>query len=228
MIELLRWPSFFLVTATVLLTGWVHGLWSGRWQPNHELIEAVGRVDKVPLKVGDWNAETETSDDSEFYQAGAMSYWTRRYTHARTKESVLVILMCGRAGRMSVHTPEVCYQGAGFSLAGAPEPWTIKWQEISSEATATFWTAQFRKDGTTSTPLRLLWGWNSRGDWQALKNPRWDTKGEPFLYKMYISLDGASEPRRNQEAQPADMRRAQEFLHEFLPRMQEALYPSGQ
>jgi Protein of unknown function (DUF3485) len=223
MSELLRWPTFVLVMATVLLSGWVHGLWSGRWQPEHELTEAVQRVDKVPMTVGPWSAETETPDDGEFYQAGAMSYWARRYTHAQTKESVLVILMCGRPGRMSTHTPEVCYQGAGFTLSGAPEAWTMSWQEIASESTASFWTAQFRKDGSTPTQLRLLWSWNCQGTWEALKNPRWETKGEPFLYKMYISLDGAG-PRRGQEAQTADLRRAQEFLHEFLPRMQEALF----
>jgi hypothetical protein len=44
---------------------------------------------------------------------------------------------------------------------------------------------------------------------------------------MYVSLEGsAAEPRRNQN-QPAesDLSRAQEFLHEFLPKLQRSLFP---
>jgi Protein of unknown function (DUF3485) len=222
----LSWRCFLAVFGTLLLTGWMHGLRSGRWQPEEALTEAVARVDAVPLTVGEWSAEAEPVDDDEFYQAGAMSYWVRRYTHARTRESVLVILMCGRPGRMSVHTPEICYQGAGFSLAASPATFTVTWQEIASECRATFWTARFRKEGPSlPAPLRLLWGWNSRGRWQAPSNPRWETKGEPFLYKIYVALDGAGPGlRRSHEETPPDLRQAQEFLQEFLPQLQESLF----
>ena len=240
--ELFRWPSVLTVVAVLLFSGWLHGLRSGRWRPEQDLIEAAERVAQVPMTVGQWSAEAQPEDDGEFYQAGALSHWTRRYTHARTKESVLVILMCGRADRMSVHTPEVCYQGAGFNMAGSPEALTVTWQEISSEASAAFWTALFRKEDNSSAPLRLLWGWNSGGNWQALRHPRWDTADESYLYKMYISLDGA-EVRRLQDSAvkqpaganlrqitlqpgaPTDLRRAQDFLHEFLPKLRESLLP---
>ena len=78
----------------------------------------LARVDDVPLEIGDWKAEIEESERSAFLQAGAMATGLRKYTHASSKHSLLVILMCGRAGRMSAHTPEVCYQGAGYKLVG--------------------------------------------------------------------------------------------------------------
>jgi len=221
----LRWTAFATSLAILLVTGWVHGQWSGRWQSEDSLLAAVARVEEVPMEIGDWKAEAEESDRSAFFQTGARGYWTRKYTHASSKHSLLVILMCGRAGRMSVHTPEVCYQGAGYKLAGMPEPWTVQWQasvadapgspEIVHESSGSFWTAQFRKDAGFSGNLRLFWSWNNRGTWQALSSPRWETRGEKFLYKMYIS----------HETVGSDTHLAQEFMQEFLPVLQKTLFP---
>src|SRR4051794_23502366 len=112
------------LVAVVLLVsaGVVHGLWTERWQPSPALEDAAEKVARVPLRFGDWVGKEGEPDPEAFAMAGARGYWTRTYTNERTGESVLVILMCGRAGRMSVHTPEVCYRGAGFDLADTPAP----------------------------------------------------------------------------------------------------------
>jgi hypothetical protein len=219
----LRLLSFAAALALVLGSGWVHGMWSGRWQEQDSLVEAVARVDQVPLTLGDsatapptWTARPEETDEGSFAQTGALAYWARTYTHASGNHHVLVILMCGRPKNMAVHTPEVCYQGAGFKMVGVPETWNVSWQEIASEARASFWTAQFRKETGFTGGLRLFWGWNSQGEWQALRNPRWDARGEPFLYKMYVSHDVVG----------ADTRLAQEFMQEFLPTLQKTLFPN--
>ena len=58
--------------------------------------------------------------------AGAKGWWVRRFTNERTGTSVLVILLCGRAGPLSVHKPETCYTGAGYALASAPVRYTVR------------------------------------------------------------------------------------------------------
>src|SRR6266446_9220579 len=104
----------------IALCGVVHGLRAERWQTSRALEEALARVELAPLEIGDWKAEPQENDVQAFAQAGAQRYWTRLYTNARKGQSVLAILMCGRAGRMAVHTPEVCYRGAGYELYDTP------------------------------------------------------------------------------------------------------------
>src|SRR5262245_47984638 len=104
-----------LVAALLLLVcGLAHGLWTERWSPSEALHHAAARVERVPMEIGPWKATAVETDSAAFFQAGALKYWARSYVDENRKTPVLVILMCGRAGRMAVHTPEVCYRGAGY------------------------------------------------------------------------------------------------------------------
>src|SRR5579864_1510783 len=126
MTRLLPW----LTTMTLLLSvGLVHGLWSERWQSSEALATACARVGDVPLEIGDWQGKDVMVDTEAFAQAGARSYWARSYTHQHDGSTVLAILMCGRAGRMAVHMPEVCYRGAGYDLWEAPARTVIRDEE---------------------------------------------------------------------------------------------------
>ena len=194
-----------ILTAIALLL--VSGLACARLTGDTEQLDAaIARVAKVPHVIGNWQAQDESMDDALFDKAGARGYWTRLYVHQRTHESVLVILMCGRAGRMAVHTPEVCYRGAGFDLPAAATTYDLKNDPTSDR----FFTAQFTKKASTTTNLRLYWAWNARGHWEASPSPRWEFRGEPFLYKLYVSRS-LKEP----SAGKADA--TTEFLRELVP-----------
>jgi len=183
-----------------------------------DLVAATARVTDVPRDFGDWHAQDETVDETLFENAGAKSHWTRLYVNQRTRESVLVILMCGRAGRMAVHTPEVCYRGAGFELPG--EATTYELKGAPGDEASRFFTAQFTKKGSTPTSLRLYWAWNARGPWEASPSPRWQFRGAPFLYKLYVSRT-LSEPTNGKSA--ADP--TTDFLQEFVPVLGQKLFP---
>lgn len=200
-----------VLTAVLVLTasGLVHGIWAERWRPSEELRAACARVELVPLEVGDWTAAAEDADTASFAQAGAQSYWVRAYTNPRKKTTLYVILMCGRSGKMAVHTPEICYRGAGFELADRPEVWTVS--AATGESLGAFWTASFTKG--SGADLRLAWGWNANKGWQAPTSPRWDFGGEPFLYKLYLS----------HELTPGSERAAEDFMRQFLPQLQKTL-----
>ena len=207
--------AFLAAVAALLVSGIACHLLA---KDSAELDEAVIRIADVPTTIGAWQAHEEETDAAAFEQAGAKGYWTRTYVNQRTRESVLVILMCGRPGKMSVHTPEVCYRGAGYELEGQPAAFPIKNEQ--GKATNQMWTAPFTKTAAITTHLRLYWAWNSRGDWEASASPRWRFRGEPFLYKLYVSRDTGEEPNVTAEADPTA-----EFLRQLLPEMKQTLFP---
>ena len=121
-----RNAAILIALGILTASGLVHGFWSERWNPSTALEEAAARVEEVPLTAGDWKAETVDSEPSVFFQAGARRYWTRCYVNPKKKGTFFVILMCGRSGRMAVHTPEVCYRGAGYEMGGDTQTFVAK------------------------------------------------------------------------------------------------------
>jgi hypothetical protein len=208
-----RFYAFLAAIVTLLASG---VLYHALARDSAQLDAAAERVAQVPTIVGDWHGHDEATDDGAFAQAGAKAYWMRVYVHQKTKASVLVILMCGRSGRMAVHTPEVCYGGAGFELQDAAKPCEFK--NETGEKTSQFWTAHFVKKAGAPKHLRLYWAWNARGEWDASSSPRWQFRGEPFLYKLYVSRDISQAPNTAAQADAAA-----EFLRTFLPVLKQSL-----
>src|SRR5262249_21536378 len=170
---MLRAFSIAVAFALVVLSGLVHGFWTLRWETAQalQLEEALARVPDVPLKFGQWEGRDVQVDSVPFARAGARAYWMRQYRHRQTGQVVAAILMCGRAGPMSVHTPDVCYRGAGYELTRPARRHTFP--ASSSEGAAAFWTGDFAKGLPSATGgLRLLWSWSADGQWQAPDNPR--------------------------------------------------------
>jgi hypothetical protein len=120
--------------------------------------------------------------------------------------------MCGRAGRMAVHTPEVCYRGAGFDLFESPVTKVIR--DASGGEAGVFLSARFSKQSTGLHELRLYWAWGDGTDWQAPSNPRWAFRGRPYLYKLYVSHELEGPPSADVTAG---------FLRELLPALKETL-----
>ena len=218
-----------IVIALAILAGGglAHGLLAERTQSSPILADAAARVSQVPLEIGDWHGHTIDTDSEPFAQTGALSYWTRSYVHPGRQAALLVILMCGRSGRMAVHTPEVCYRGAGYETASEPVAWTLKSTE--GEVLGSFWTARFVKETAAAGDLRLTWGWNAGYGWRAPNNPRWEFGGRPFLYKLYISQDspaGTANRGGPMSRRTATTEAAQDFMRQFLPTLQQTLLES--
>jgi hypothetical protein len=207
-------PRYAIALSVLLLAvcGYVHGRWTDRWQKSTALEEAVARVVLVPLVIDDWHGEAVEADARSFAQAGAQSYWMRVYKHVRTRQSAMAILMCGRAGHMAVHTPEICYGGAGYELYDRPSVTPVR-AESGTELGKMF-TARFTKAAGLGSDLRLYWGWNPGDGWQAPRSPRWEFRGRPYLYKLYVSHDQAAAQNRDASA---------ELLGTLLPALEKTL-----
>src|SRR3954451_18636542 len=106
--------------ALVIAAGIVHGRWTLRWSKSHAVEAAVARLEGVPTAVGDWNGQELALDPRQLTMAEIAGHVTRRYVNRRSGAAVTVLLVCGRPGPISVHTPDICYAGAGYELAGPP------------------------------------------------------------------------------------------------------------
>jgi hypothetical protein len=160
--------------------GYVHGVWTDRWHTSLQLEDAVAQLERVPTTIGDWHSEAETTlSEREVEQAGFSGYISRRYKNRRNGASVNLLLACGRAGPMSVHTPEICYRGSGYDQVGP----TVRHPEKDAE----LWKAVFNKvDAAPPLKLRVYWAWNNAGAWRAPANPRIAFGGSRALYKLYV------------------------------------------
>ncbi len=208
-----RTIAFVLGLAVLLAGGVVHGLYAERWQTSTAREEAVAKLPCVPMTVGEWVGEVQTTDDKEYAQAGAQGYWARMYR--KDAKEFLVILMVGRSGRMAVHTPEVCYSGAGFDIAGSPALYAAR--TSGGAELGAFWSANFLKPSIVNAELQLSWSWSDGSLWKAPTNPRTTFAGQPALYKLYISqyVSGLGSD--------AGTKNRDEFLRVFLPALNEAL-----
>jgi hypothetical protein len=180
----LRPVPLMVAFVALLVSGLVHGFWTQRWQSDAALDAAVARLSTVPMQAGSWKGATIEVDPEPFRQARAVGYWMRRYTKPGAGDSITVILMCGRAGHMSVHTPDICFRGAGYEMAGQAV-------HVRTDQ-AEFWTARFRPPGPTGAgDLAIYWTWGGDGGWQAPNSPRLTFGGQAYLYKLYVVRETA-------------------------------------
>src|SRR5262249_12710674 len=102
----------------VLAAGTLQGLHSNRWHSSADLEAAVGRLNGVPESFGNWRGEKQEFDVEELKRAGIKGHAAYRYRNIVTGEQVTMLIVCGRFGPISVHTPDICYAGAGYEPVG--------------------------------------------------------------------------------------------------------------
>jgi hypothetical protein len=199
------------MAATVLIvaTGIVHGFWTDRWAAAVEPKQAAERLAQLPMTIGEWDgADPEIQGESV---PGVVGSLQRRYTHRVTGATVILALVCGRPGPVSIHTPDSCYTASGYDF-GARSPVTVA-------PGVDFWTADaVRVKATEETRLRLFWAWNSGQGWSAPDDARTNFARYPVLHKLYVlrELNSLAEPVKDD---PVLL-----FLRALLPEMDARLF----
>ncbi|WP_406701325.1 exosortase-associated EpsI family protein (plasmid) [Singulisphaera sp. Ch08] len=123
---LARWGRVALACIVLTISGGVR--W---WQVRQ--VEAVlrdGRIapfplDDLPLVLGDWRGEETKIDPKIARRTGATDLITRRYVDQRTGATLEAIILYGPSTEVYGHTPEVCYQAAGYEKVAGPDARTI-------------------------------------------------------------------------------------------------------
>jgi hypothetical protein len=207
-----------LLTALALLAGDVllYGSWTNRWTSSRELDEAVARLKAAPKELGEWQAEDLELSNREVAQAEIAGYLFRRYKNQRTGEAITILLLCGRSGPMSVHTPDICYRGAGYSQVGGEARTEVL--RAGAEQPTKVWSANFAKEGPlTTSRLRISWAWKAQQSWEAPDNPRLAFAGRSALYKLYVVR------QLNSSSERAEEELCQDFLSQLLPQLDRVL-----
>jgi Protein of unknown function (DUF3485) len=201
-----------IVAMVLLADGYLCGHWSGRWGDSQRV--AADSLAQLPLVIGEWQGERLEFDPRIAKSAGFGGYLLRRYENQRTRATVTMLLASGRPGPLGVHTPEVCYAGAGFAQAGASTRGNV--DRLTNETPAEFLQGKFvRKNQVQTEELRVVWTWNKNGTWLCPDNPRWTLTGVPVVYKLYVcqALVPGSEDGNN----------CVDFLRDALPELDRAL-----
>jgi hypothetical protein len=207
--------AFFTAVAVLIGTGVVHGLWTDRWTVSTKPEACAAKLSCLPMSIGDWNGRSLEVDPLELDKGGIVNYIARDYVNSRTKNQVQMILTCGRPGSICAHTPDVCFEGAGYRMSNSPD----KFSPTSSPSDS-FWLVNFVKDGTEGRgSIRVFWSWNAVGHWQAADYPRLAFARHPALFKLYVSrrLSGRKE---NNDRDPC-----LDFLNILLPELKKCLFP---
>lgn len=207
-----QWIAAALGSTALIACGLVHGFWTDRWTAPVETTQAAERLNEIPLEIGDWEGEVIDVKPNEA-GVGVAGFIKRRYVHRKTGTVVSLLLVCGRPGPVSIHTPEACYGASGFQVG-------IKNRYDADEKDRLWKTDAIRASATEETRLRLYWGWSDGAKWNAADEARLQYARCPVLHKLYVirELNGLNESNRNEPCE--------QFLTQLLPMLRKTLFAS--
>jgi len=204
------WP--FLIACCLLVgAAFAHGLRADRWGTTVDLTDAAQFLDQIPSRIGDWESVDVKLPEEQVTASHAARILSRRYTHKYTREEVTVLLLCGRPGPISVHTPDICYTGAGFVIGPSRE------EALDDNNSA--WVADFKRGEPSEMTLRIHWAWNAGEIWVASGSPRMDFARTKLLYKLYLVRVVPPTPKPNGNSPDI------EFAKSLFPAIKPYLFP---
>jgi Protein of unknown function (DUF3485) len=203
----------------ILLTAVAVGRSTGRWSPLPSLDRYTGALEQLPLKAGNWVGQPVPLEDAESLErAGIFGHLHRQYRDAQTGGTVTMLLLCGRPGPISVHTPDVCYRGAGFIPFGEPTQQPVA---VDKMGTVPFWWLRLQPPNAAArvgNEMEIRWAWVAPTTGVAAPNlPRVQFAREPALYKLYVISSRYVVDGTTRSPNVAD------FLNQFVPQIQATL-----
>jgi hypothetical protein len=200
--------------------GLAEGWRTDRWSQSDRLEQAAALCVNVPSTIGEWDGADQELDASQIALAKINGYIMRRYVHRRSGDLITVMLLCGRPGPISVHTPDICFQAGGLEMKATPQR-TTKVDVAGPTTGAEFWSARFEKPGAVGAGAQVLWSWTTDGSWTAAEFPRYQFARAKALFKLYVIHSPLEiDPKRGEDPE------LDKFLRDFLPAVQNALFPS--
>ncbi|GEM_PF-713742 len=172
-----------------------------------EVAAGVAKLNALPTTIGAWTSAPGSIDERELRLGEIAGYFRREFRHAETGRAVVVTILCGASGPLSVHPPTACFEGVGYSLVAGP---TVTGITDETNATVSLNKASFRlRDIAAAEVVRVFWGWSEDGEWDAPGNPRVSYRGRSVLFKLY-TVDRAYETAD-------DLAQSEAFLKDALP-----------
>jgi hypothetical protein len=211
------------LTAIVLVvgTGVVHGVRTERWSVSDDLRQAASLLQRVPMNVGDWEGRASELDKRQLEAAGIVGHIMRHYQNRKTGTGVSMLVVCGRPGRISVHTPDICFAGIGYEMTRSADRVSVPAGAGAGAEPAQLWCGDFSKQGAVVPSfLRIFWSWNGARAWRAPDNPRFAHAANHVLYKIYV-IHETTVPAGRVDDDPGVS-----FLKALLPELDRDLAPA--
>ncbi len=205
------------IAALLILGGMLYqGKHTERWGDlNSELLaEFTENLKTVPPTFGNWTSEEAPLSPDEFKRTDCTGYISRNYANDLTGDTVSLYSVVGTARHVTIHSPDWCYVGAGFTMEGDPHPYNIDVDGTLQE----FTTATFVKSTAEGTKrLRIFWAYTDDGQWHGPAAPKAFFAGRPALCKIYLITN------IDLEDDDIDANPSIQFAKEFIPIMNKEL-----
>ena len=204
---------------TVVITRYSGSL-TGRWGTFRGMDEASKTLKSLPMQIGDWRAEKEGELDQVSINMLRIhdSYIFRSYKNVTTQNVVHVTLMVGPTGKITVHTPEVCFGGKDYEKDSVRTSVPINVQlSTGNEVADTFWKISFTgRSLDVNNRVSFYYAVSTGSEWNAVENPRATFQSYRYVYKIQAeAFTGLGD----------DEDTVEKFLKDCLPTIHEYLRP---
>ena len=208
--------------ALVLLAGFVCGTWTDRWQVSHEAERAREGIPRIPLEIGPWRGrDSDRGDPARYGRVGILAHTARTYENPETGATVAILLVCGRPGPISAHTPQTCLGESGYEMTTEPVNLSVP---AGPAGSAGFQEAEFtRYEAAVPVTQKVYWAWRAAATWEGLSgdSARVAFARYPALYKLYVTrVTTAADAVLEEDP-------CEDFLGQFLPAVEETLFAAG-
>ena len=160
----------------------IHGRLTYRWGVPAELQQAADFVSAIPKQLGTWTYvdDAERMTDGVIEELGVTEYVSRVYTNGT--DSVTLLLMAGKTGRLVRHTPDICYSSTGNTFLKEPTPvaLTVDGQEHE------FRVLPIRPSSDLAGDFVVVYGFAHAGQFLGPANPRLTYHGLPAVQKIQV------------------------------------------
>jgi hypothetical protein len=126
-------------------------------------------------------------------------------------------VILGPPGQISVHTPEVCFSSQAYTRESKRRKERLAGPHGAQDE---FWLLTFRANDLHGGLLSVGYGWSTGGHWTAPNDPRFKYGGYPYLYKIQLSANIATDIKASEEDP------CLKFLADFVPAAQKCLVES--
>lgn len=202
-----------VLAAATLAGGAIQGRLSRRWGGAMDLTKLAKRLQELPADIGPWHMrEKKSLEPAAEAVLECAGYVGRVYENRQTSEVVIMAVLLGPAGPISVHTPDVCYSSQEYEVHDGPERTDFTRKDAAADQ---LWKTTLRSTRLEGGYLRVYYGWNSGRKWSAPYDARFAFLGQPYLYKIQVAAPLSSLP--DEKAEDPGLR----FITALLPVVRE-------
>ena len=173
-------------TAITIGPAFLYGRYTNRWGQTTELARAAELLDQLPNEFGSWKqiSKNQPLPKRVFMELGLAAEIGRQFIDRETGESVGLLLLVGRPGRLVRHPPEICYANRANSQIGDARSILLDQPADDHE----FRLLEYQRDRAgIGERFFVAYGFTVDGSvWKAPPAPRLQYGGKSRLYKLQV------------------------------------------